>query len=253
MRSRSRVETGPLFGIQKCYTLPLPASTLRIAPFARFVSLGLICNQTIPTKTMSLLRQLFGPSKQEIWQKLCAEIGGTYIGGFWGGDKVQVSHEQWTITLDTYVVSTGKSTITYTRLRAPYVNPDGFRFTIYRRGFFSDIAKWFGMQDVEIGHENFDRDFIIKGDDTAKLRALFDSAMLRDLLEAQPQVLFAVKDSEGLFGVRFPSDTDELCFTVLGVIKDADRLKLLFELFSETLDQLCRIGSAYKQAPTVKL
>jgi hypothetical protein len=48
-----------------------------------------------------------------------------------------------------------------------------------------------------------------------------------------------------------PLQRDELQFTVIGVIKDVERLKLLFELFSETLDQLCRIGSAYEQAPDV--
>ena len=94
------------------------------------------------------------------------------------GDKVQVTHDEWTITLDTFAVSTGKTTVVYTRLRAPYINPDHFRFTIYRRGFFSDIAKWIGMQDIEVGHEDFDRDFIIKGTEEGKLRALFDFAQL---------------------------------------------------------------------------
>ena len=37
----------------------------------------------------------------------------------------------------------------------------------------------------------------------------------------------------------------------LVLLKDVERLKLLFELFSETLDQLCRIGSAYEQPPDV--
>ena len=37
-------------------------------------------------------------------------------------------------------MSTGKTVVVFTRLRAPYVNPDRFRFTIYRRGLFSDIA-----------------------------------------------------------------------------------------------------------------
>jgi hypothetical protein len=32
---------------------------------------------------------------------------------------------------------------------------------------------------------------------------------------------------------------------------DAERLKLLFDLFAETLDRLCRIGSAYEDAPAV--
>ena len=101
---------------------------------------------------MKTLRKLFGPSRAAIWQQLCTETGADYVqGGFWKGDKVQGAHDQWTITLDTYAVSTGKTTMVFTRLRAPYVNPDHFRFTIYRRGFFSDIAKWLEMQDIKVG------------------------------------------------------------------------------------------------------
>ena len=203
---------------------------------------------------MKTLRKLFGPSKAEIWRQLSTETGANYVqGGFWKGDKVQVTHGEWTITLDTYAVSTGKTTMVFTRLRAPYVNPDHFRFTIYRRGFFSDIAKWLGMQDIIVDHPDFDRDFIIKGTDQAKVRALFDSARLRELIAAQPQIHLTVKDNEGWPAADFPPDTDELCFHVGGIIKDLERLKLLFELFAETLDQLCRIGSAYEQAPNVKL
>jgi hypothetical protein len=203
---------------------------------------------------LNTLRKLFGPSKAEIWRQLCTETGADYVqGGFWKGDRVQVTHNEWTVTLDTYAVSTGKTTLIFTRLRAPYVNPDHFRFTIYRRGLFSDIAKWLGMQDVEVGYEDFDRDFIIKGTEEGKLRALFDNPKLRELVAAQPQIHLTVKDDDGGWGAAFPADTDELCFHVCGIIKDVERLKLLFELFAETLDQLCRIGSAYERAPKLKL
>lgn len=202
---------------------------------------------------MSLRRKWFGPSKKEIWQKLCGETGAAYVpGSFWKGDKVQAQHDEWTITLDTYTVSTGKTVVVFTRLRAPYVNPDGFRFTIFRRHFFSGIAKWLGMQDVEVGFEEFDRDFVIKGTDERKLRELFKNARLRGLIAAQPQIHLTVKDNDGLFGATFPADTDELCFHVGGVITDVERLKLLFDLFAETLDQLCSIGSAYEDAPALK-
>src|SRR5438093_8312691 len=203
---------------------------------------------------MITLRKLFGPSKEEIWRQLCTATGADYVqGGLWKGDKVQATHGEWIITLDTFAVSTGKVTMVFTRLRAPYVNPGHFRFTIYRRGLFSEIAKWLGMQDIAVGHEDFDRDFIIKGTDEKGLRALFDNPRLRELIAAQPQIHLTVKDDEGLGGTRFPDDADELCFHVGGIIKDVERLKLLFELFAETLDQLCRIGSAYEGAPKLKL
>ena len=203
---------------------------------------------------MNTLRKWFGPSKEETWRELCAETGARFVdGGFWKGEKVMAAHGQWTILLDTYAVSTGKVTVHFTRLRAPYINPDGFRFTIYRRGFFSDIAKFLGMQDVEIGHADFDRDFIIKGTDEDKLRALFGNSRIRELISAQPEICFEVKDTDSGWGPEFPPNVDELCFHARHIIKDVERLKLLFELFTETLDQLCLTGSAYEDAPGVQL
>ena len=78
---------------------------------------------------------LFGPSKDEVWQRLAHEVGADFVGGgFWKGGKVQAHVGPWTITLDTHTVSTGHHHVTYTRMRAPYVNPDGFRFMVYRKG-----------------------------------------------------------------------------------------------------------------------
>jgi hypothetical protein len=205
---------------------------------------------------MSLLRTLFGPSKEEIWQQFCAETGGRIVdGGCWKGSKVEATHGQWIVTLDTHTVSTGKSSITYTRMRAPYVNPDGFRFIIYRKGIFSDIGKWLGMQDVTVGYPEFDEAFIIKGNDEQKLRRLFSSQTIRELTDAQPEIRFSVVDDEQRFwgSSGFPPDVDELHFQVVGVIKDVERLKRLYDLFSETLDELCRMGSAYENPPDVKL
>jgi hypothetical protein len=200
------------------------------------------------------MRSLFGPSTHEVWRQLSAEIGAQYVeGGFWKGDKVQATHGPWTITLDTYTVSTGKSSTTYTRMRAPFVDSDGFRFTVYRKGIFSDIGKWFGMQDLEIGDEAFDRDFILKSNQESKLKELLGSSKIQELIRQQPQIHFAVKGDEGYFGSSFPGGVDELVFQVVGVIKDVERLKLLYDLFAETLDQLCRIGTAGENSPNVTL
>ena len=203
---------------------------------------------------MSILRQIFGPSQEEVWRQLCSEIGAEFVaGGFWRGNKVQARVKEWTVTLDTYTVSTGKSHITYTRIRAPYVNMDGFRFTIYRRGFFSELGKRLGMQDIEIGDPEFDRDYVIKGNDEAKVLALFGDPRIRQLIQAQPSIHLQVKDDEGGFSASFPEGVDELYFHVVGVIKDVERLKSLYELFAETLNRLCHIGSAYENDPHLAL
>ncbi len=196
----------------------------------------------------------FGPSKNEVWRQLSQEIGAEFVeGGFRKGNKVQVHVGPWTITLDMYAVTTQHSHVTYTRMRAPYVNPEGFRFTIYRKGIFSDLGKALGMQDIEVGNPEFDEAFIIKGTDESKVASLFADTKIRELIQTQPEIRLEVRDSEGWFGPKFPVDVDELYFQVVGEIKDTRRLKALFDLFAAVLDQLCRIGSAYKQEPEVIL
>ena len=203
---------------------------------------------------MSILKKWFGPSREEIWKQLAGEMSADFIeGGFWKGSKVQASVHEWTVTLDTYIVSTGKSYITYTRIRAPYVNKDGFRFKIYRKGFFSDLGKRLGMQDIEVGFPEFDDQFIIQGNDEPKLQLLFKNPKIRELIEAQPDISLEVKDDDGWLGTKFPKGVDQLVFHVVGIIKDVERLKLLYTLFAETLDQLCRIGSAYEDDPHIAL
>lgn len=203
---------------------------------------------------MGLLREIFGPSKEEVWTRLSDEIEADFVdGGFLRGDKIIAKVKNWVITLDTYTVSDGKTSTTFTRMRAPYVNKDGFRFKIYRKGFFSNFGKLFGLQDIEVGFSEFDEEFIIKGNDTEKLCKLFSNFKIRELIQLQREISLEVKDDEGWFGIEFPQGVDELYFQVYGIIKDVDRLKNLYYLFAEILNQLCIIGSAYEDNPNVTL
>ena len=203
---------------------------------------------------MSLLRGIFGPNQEEIWNQFAGEIGADFVNeGFWKGKKVFARFENWVVTLDTYTQSTGKTSTTYTRIRAPYLNKDGFNFKIYKSGWFSDIGKTFGMQDVEIGYPEFDDKFIIKGNDEVKLKELFSSEKIRELINSQENIHLEVKDDEGWFGTDFPDGADELYFQTVGVIKDVERLKSLYMLFALILNKLCLMGSAYEDDPEVTL
>ncbi|MEZ4888447.1 MAG: hypothetical protein R3E32_27215 [Chitinophagales bacterium] len=199
----------------------------------------------------NFFRKLFGPSKREVWQQVSKAVNAQYIDdGFFSVPKVVAYHGEWEITLDTHTVSTGKSSTTYTRIRAPYVSKNGFEFRIYREGFFSKIGKVFGMQDIEVGYENFDRDFVIQGNDPYKVELLFENPAIRDLLMNINQIDLRVKDDSGwLENRKTIKPIDSLHFQVIGIIKDVEQLELLFHLFAETLDQLCNIGAAYNEEP----
>ncbi len=203
---------------------------------------------------MGILREIFGPSRREIWQSLSEQTGSEFIeGGFFKTDKVVAHIRDWIVTLDTYTVSTGKSSVTYTRIRAPYINVDGIRFVIYRSSIFSGIGTALGMQDIEVGFPQFDEEFVIKSNNEQKIKELLSSARIRELIEQQRHFRMEVKDDEGWFGAKFPEGIDELYFCVPYVIKDIEQLKGLFDLFAEVLNQLCIIGSAYEGNPGVEL
>ncbi len=204
---------------------------------------------------MDFFGGVFGPSREDVWKELCAQIGADFVdGGFWKGDKVQAHFKSWTITLDTYTVSAGHSHQTFTRIRAPFVSRDELRLRIYRKTPFSDLGKMIGMQDIEVGHSaQFDEDFIIQGNDEAKIRALFASPRVRQLIEEQPKIRLELRDDEGLFHKHYPEGVDALYFQVPGVIKDVEQLEKLFDLFSEVLEELHRLGSASDENPGVAL
>lgn len=199
-----------------------------------------------------MLRELFGPSKDEVWRALAQQVNGRFTeGGWFGHDNVQARVGDWLITLDTYTVSTGKSSHTYTRLRAPFVNRDGFHFVINRAGLLTPLAKFFGMQDLEIGEPFFDHHFVVRSNNPQKIGALLSNQRIRHLLMAQPQVSFQVQRDEGWFGPHYPAGVDQLYFQYGGIMTNLGALRAAFDLFSEVLNQLCHLDSAYKDDVTL--
>jgi hypothetical protein len=192
--------------------------------------------------------------EEHAWQRLCTHAGNEFISGeFLSGAKVQARLTPWTVTLDTYTNYGPDSRTVCTRMRAPFVSSDGFRFTIYRNGLLSTLGKLLGMQDIEIGDPQFDDAFIIKGNQESKVFDLLSDASLRKLIAAQPAFRLTIKDHEGWFGPRFPEHVDELCFDEAGFIDDVERLQSLFELFAAMLERLCRIGAAFRSDPDLTL
>lgn len=199
---------------------------------------------------MRILRELFGPSKAEIWSQIAGDIGAYYNeGGFWERGFISYEHGEWEIILDTYTKKQGKSRVTYTRIRAPFVNRDGLYFKIYRSGFFTNVGKYFGMQDIEIGDDYFDQDFVIKGNDEFKIASLLAGDEIKALVERNPSIHFEIRDVYELFTKKYPEGVDQLYFQCRGVLKNEAQIKDLFDLFALTLERLVEIDSAYGYDP----
>jgi hypothetical protein len=163
----------------------------------------------------------------ESWREFATQIGAEFVsGGLFRRDMVQAQVGGRTVTLDTYSVPSGDSNTTYTCMKTAFIKPAGFQFMIFRTGLISKIDKALGSQDIEIGDAEFDRQFTIQSNNEARLRALLASLRLRQLIQGQ---------KAGRLGI---SKNNELRFEVQGVIKDVERMKSIFELFKETLQQL---------------
>jgi len=194
-----------------------------------------------------LWSRLFGVTQEEAWETLAREINGRVEQGALGDDRVVAQAGCWQIVLD----CTSRAS---TRLRAPYINRDGFRFRIYRASAFDKLGRGAGLQDVEIGDLPFDERYIIQSNNPAKVKLFLQDARLRQLIAACPHVMFEVKDqADDLFTHRFPQGVDELFFLAAGTITDIDRLRRMFDLFTETLGRLHEIGSAADYPPGVVL
>ena len=197
---------------------------------------------------------MFSAKGKKVWTEIAEDIGAHVESkGRWGSTVLRYQSGEWEITLDTYVVTTGQTTMVFTRMRAPYVNKDGLKFKIYREGFFGKIGKFFGSQDLEIGDPDFDKKFIIKGNNVDTIRELLEAPGLKKMLDNEPHIHLEVKDDEGWFGTKFPDGVDELYFQCGGILHDADRIKNLFAIFCVTLDRLVQIESAEEGGPDVKL
>lgn len=189
----------------------------------------------------------------QTWDEFRARVGACGVEEYLRGGCVRVECGRWRVTLDANVVTAGGAGVAVTRVRAPFVSLDGFRFKLNRRGLLDALARLCGIHTSETGESEFDRDFHIETNDEAKLRRLFADAEIRRLVRAQPEMNLEVRGGDGPLGARLPEGVCELCFRAPGFVSDAERLARLFALFALTLERLSALGSARECGPEVSL
>jgi hypothetical protein len=196
-----------------------------------------------------MLDDLFALPSTAFWPELARQIGGAYTpGSLLQFGSLRLQHHQWTILLDIW--KQGKSY--NTRMRARFLNRNGFWFTVYPQGAISTARKWLGIQDIVVGHASFDDEFIIQGNDKSNLKQLFDNQRLRFLLQSLGAVHFSIADQDhSYWGV--PEGVHELCLTTREHPGQMATFQQLFELFTETLDELRRLGTIAQDDPGVAI
>ena len=183
---------------------------------------------------------LFGPDQVQIWTQFAHQFGGRLNDELPRKPRVSISAAGWKLTLD--VEQIGE--YSFTRMRAAYVNPQRFRFMLWREGFFSKIGKLLGMEDIQIGHDDFDSEFVVRSNQPEQVRRLLSNAALRQLLHLQPPFEMMVKDGQCYAANDYARPIDELQYRTRGVARDLVTLHNLHDLFTTTLGLLREMGAA---------
>jgi len=189
---------------------------------------------------------------EETWEQFCGRVDAA-VAGYLRGGQARVTYKNWCVTLDTNVVPAGAAASVVTRVRAPFAGGRGFRFKLQRRDLLDALAARLRIHSSETGQADFDREFVVRSDDDAKVRRLFEDPDIRRLIRSQPSINMELRGDDGPFGATLPEGVDELVLRASGFVTNAEQLRRLFALFALTLDRLCRIGSAREDGPGVTL
>ena len=183
--------------------------------------------------------------RREAFQAAASELDATFVAGKRSsGDQVHLEHGPWKVILDTYVVSTGQTTVTYTRTRALYVARDNFTLRVSRRNVFTRIAELFGFYGLLVGDQGLERKYTIKSSNAPRARSLMGDRRLRELIMAQPSLQLEIRRLSWGQRRKMGDGVRAVAVQTTGVIKEPDRLANYVRLVAATLDQLARIGGA---------
>lgn len=161
-------------------------------------------------------------AREAVWRALAAERGGTYHPGKVSLFKqqhpgIEVAVGQALVYLDTYVVSTGKSSQTYTRARARFSLRGAPSFKVAPKGVLATVGAMIGLRDVSLGHARFDEELVVKCEDQAAVREAFT-----------PEVMDRVVAR--LWNAKIESSGGLVTLTLFGALKDPTKLSAMLDV-----------------------
>jgi hypothetical protein len=187
--------------------------------------------------------------RRQIWTNVATALGGQHHlpSKWWRGDEhILASINKVPVKLDTYVVSSGHSSQTFTRIAADYALGPGPKLKVYKQGFFSSIAKALGMRDIALGDKAFDDRFVVRSNSVALARRLWTPLAMEHMTRVEKTQL------------QSKPKRVELIFT--GLWKDPEAMQTGFLLIGELASRdiygahsLATLGTLVGEPPHVEL
>jgi hypothetical protein len=190
--------------------------------------------------------------RREAWTDLAAELKGEHKLGAWGRpDRVIVHTGVFELVLE--VFTSDEDMDEHTRIRTVYRPLDDFHFKVTEDKTPDFIKNLFNMQDVRVGGDDvFNRRFRIQSNSETKVKALLENKDLRRLIGRMRSAQMEIKAGGKLFS-NIPKANSVLEFSSKKAIRNPETLRVMFAIFSVTLQQMVKIGSAENVIPTFSL
>jgi hypothetical protein len=185
---------------------------------------------------------------EAICRKFSLENNGEFVEGKYGNlDGVELKYKHHTIIIDRYYYIGQVGHRTYdtelTRVRLEFKSPDELRFSLTKQGFLEQLGKLFGLQDIQVGDEVFDKRFLIKGNDEFKIQTIFSNLELQELLLAQSDVQLQLIDTKGIFDEPIQDGNVLLYYLSETLVEDTDQMNDLLRMYQLLINQFTKTSS----------
>ncbi|MGL4730851.1 MAG: hypothetical protein ACRCW0_04620 [Clostridium sp.] len=182
---------------------------------------------------MSKIKSISGPNKEEVWEKLSEDINGKISYSISNGRKIEAMYNEIPLVFEYYTMMAGKIPISYTRIRAVLKDVEGFRFKITNRSELNTIGEKLDMKEVVELDDSLKERFIIKTNKSEKIKGIITNKDIMEILNSYQRFVLEIRTIEGSL-----EGEEELVFRTLGIIKNIDKLKELYNTICKTLDYI---------------
>jgi hypothetical protein len=177
---------------------------------------------------MDTIKIISGSTAEEIGKQLAQDIQGEELIGY---HAVLRQDGLPDILLDIEVDLGGgfEGGYEWTRLSAPVQVRDDFRFALHHESFLDKAGKLLGLEDKVIGYADFDKEFIIKTSDEAKVKTVFEDTSVRSFFQSLEAFNLHIVHAEGAARLELEMER---------AITDAAALQATYQAFTSVLMKL---------------
>jgi len=174
-----------------------------------------------------------GESENEIWKTIAEQLNTTEGKKKYYTAQFPTEKHSVTIHVDVDHDSSEDEEGPITSFTARLSDQTSFRFRVEKQNLKHSIGKLFGMQDVIVGHPEFDKKFLIQSNDETKVKELFSNAEVSAALLKQPVTHCEIRENR--IGANRETVLD---LEIEGGLTDPDELENIYQPFKTILTYL---------------